>query len=290
MKKLGQDIEARYEIINHYPYENLEDLGISSRGTPIRINRFFLHADLRIGIGCITPHDETGYSGGATIIMPGLSDVETLARYHGAGGSRGHLADLDGSEQRADIEEIVERVGLDMIVDIVPTAERGIAGVFAGDFVAAHRAGAAYAREIFATPLPTDLVDIVITNAYPCDLDFLQADRALTILEAAQRAGNRILRPGGTTVISTASPEGRGYHALYGLGGRLSDPPRREPQSFDRMHSAGPVYFSPHLSIGDTMGRPLRTDWDALIAQLLSIHGFNATVAVFPTGSLQLAE
>jgi nickel-dependent lactate racemase len=288
VKKLGRDVVERYEVLNHNPYENLEDLGVSSRGTPIRVNRFFLDGDLRIGVGCITPHGSAGFGGGAKIIMPGVSGVEALAWNHGRGGLAGGLGDPDGSEQRADMEEIVERVGLDFVVDVVTTARRGIAGVFAGDAVAAHRAGVAFARGVYATPLPQELVDIAVCNAYPKDTEFLQAYTALTILESARRTGNRILRPGGTTVITTACSEGRGFHALYGAGGRLAEA-RREPLPFDRMHSAGPIYYSPNLNPMDTNGLPMRADWDALIAQLLTIHGHTATVALFPTGSLQLS-
>ncbi|GAC1396858.1 MAG: hypothetical protein NVSMB65_15990 [Chloroflexota bacterium] len=287
-KKLGRDVMDRYEILNHQPYENLEDMGTSSRGTPIRVNRSFLDADLRIAVGCIMPQVGIGFGGGAEDIMPGIVGTDTQAWMHEKVGPVASPGDLENSEQRADTEEIVERIGLDLVVDIVPTSKRGIAGAFAGDPVEAHRAGVALARHVFATPLPDDLVDIVVTNAYPRDTDFLQADAALTILESAWRMGNRVLRPGGTTVITTASSEGRGFHALFGSGGRFYTP-RSEPVPFDRMHSAGPVYYVPALNPRDADGLPVWTSWDGLLAELGTLHGYRPRVAIFPVGALQLS-
>ena len=41
------------------------DFGLTSRGTPIRINAEFAEADLRIVIGQIDPHQFVGFTGGS---------------------------------------------------------------------------------------------------------------------------------------------------------------------------------------------------------------------------------
>ena len=46
--------------------------------------------------------------------------------------------------------------GVDFIVNSVPTRSRGVAGVVTGDMVAAHRAGVAMARRVYATAAPAD--------------------------------------------------------------------------------------------------------------------------------------
>jgi len=287
LKKLGREVVERYEVHNHQPYENLEDLGLSSRGTPIQVNRAFLDADLRVAMGCISPSPELGFDGGAATVASGLASTDSIAWSERAPNLTGELGSAEGGERRADLEEIAERIGLDLVVDVALTSTRDIAGVFAGEPIAAHRAGSAVARQLAATALPDDLVDIVVVNAYPYDASFLQAERAQIVLQSAVRRGRRVLRPGGTTVITTASSEGRGAHALYAPGGRFYTP-RDEPLPFDRMHSAGPVYYSPHLGPRETNGLPVRSDWHGLIAQLLAIHGHRASVAVFPTAPLQL--
>jgi len=79
LKKLGREVVERYEVHNHQPYENLEDLGLSSRGTPIQVNRAFLDADLRVAMGCISPSPELGFDGGAATVASGLASTDSIA-------------------------------------------------------------------------------------------------------------------------------------------------------------------------------------------------------------------
>ncbi len=79
-KKLGKAITDQFPVYNHHPYENCVDLGYTSRGTPVQINRFFVEADLRIGVGFITPHPAAGCGGGGKIVIPGLGSMETIVK------------------------------------------------------------------------------------------------------------------------------------------------------------------------------------------------------------------
>ena len=44
-KKLGAEVPERFLVFNHNPYENLEDLGETSRGTPVHVNREVMRYD-----------------------------------------------------------------------------------------------------------------------------------------------------------------------------------------------------------------------------------------------------
>lgn len=289
LKKLGPEVCERIEVFNHHTYENLADLGKSSRGTPIHINRFYLEAEVRIGIGCITPHGGPGFGGGAKIVLPGIAGIETLAWNHRAGGLKGGLAIVEGNEVRADMEEIAQRVGIDLIANVVPNSRRGIAGLFVGHVIAAHRAGVELARRVYATRLPEEPVDVVVTNSYPKDTDFMQAGMAMQVLASARQRGREVLKPGGTVVITTASPEGRGFHSLYSPGMRHGRVLPRQIEYVTKENPRGPVYFSPDLGLRDANNAHLVREWDRLIELLESIHGPAPSVAVFPTGSIQLA-
>jgi nickel-dependent lactate racemase len=64
-QKLGPGIVGQIEAICHDAQGDLVDLGTSSRGTPITVNRFALECDMRIGIGGVYPHGGPAWGGGA---------------------------------------------------------------------------------------------------------------------------------------------------------------------------------------------------------------------------------
>jgi nickel-dependent lactate racemase len=290
VKKIGQVAADRLDVYNNHPYDNVVDLGTSDRGTPIRISRFFAESDLKIGVGSITPHDGPGFGGGAKVVVPGVAGIETIASIHEPGRLGTGLADVEHNQLRAEIEHIVrDKVRLDCIVNAVINSRREIAGLVVGDVIGAHRAGVQLARQAYATAMPAEKMDIAICNAYPKDTDYLQSGMALNILYSSPRP---VVKEGGTIVIITASPEGRGHHGLYGPGMRY-DPLRLgedEPEGPQTMWGTSVVYFSPHLTAADSGGETVFRLWDELLACLSERHGEKATVVVFPCGSIQLAQ
>ena len=50
--------------VMHQGFIHMHNLGATGRGTPVRINRDYLRADLRIVVGNIEPHQFVGFSGG----------------------------------------------------------------------------------------------------------------------------------------------------------------------------------------------------------------------------------
>ena len=81
---------------------------------------------------------------------------------------------------------------------------RRIAGVFAGDPVAAHKKGVEFVSETLLDRLDGP-VDAVITSAagYPLDLTFYQAIKGIT-------AAQHIVKPGGRILIVAECSEGAG--------------------------------------------------------------------------------
>ena len=289
VKKLGQIATDRLEVHNNFPFDNLADLGVSDTGTPVRICRFFAEADLKIGLGCITPHGGPGFGGGAKIVVPGVASYETISSIHTPGRFKTGLLDVEHNELRAEMEHIArDKVGLDCIANVVPTSRRQIAGLFVGDLVDAHRAGVRLARQVFATEMPAEPADVVITNAYPKDTEYQQRGTALNVLASSSQP---MVKEGGTIVLIAASPEGRGYHVLYGPGMRC-DPEKSQEQvqrAAQTMQGASVVMFAPWIPPVYAPGAVLLRRWDDLVDYLQDKHGDRATVAVFPCGSIQIA-
>src|SRR5512143_3779038 len=72
--KVGSEVYRRIRVCNHEWREpkNLIDLGRSSYGTPLQVNRAVKEADIVIGLGAIVPRHIPGFSGSSKIIQPGI--------------------------------------------------------------------------------------------------------------------------------------------------------------------------------------------------------------------------
>ena len=132
----------------------------------------------------------------------GACGARTTAATHGRLADYPALSFLDAENSpiRLEIERVARQAGLRFIVNTVLDAEARIAGVFAGDPVAAHRAGVAFARGVWTAVIP-DLADIVVASSYPADIDFWQAQKTLHFMECA-------VKRGGDLILLTPCPEG----------------------------------------------------------------------------------
>lgn len=282
IRKLGVEAVETLDVWNHHPFHNCTKVGVTVRGTPVLVNSLFMEADLRIGVGTILPHPGPGFGGGGKIIFPGIAGFETIQSMHTPGRLGDGIAVLDGNELRTEIETMaVEFAGLEWVADAVTTPERGICGLFTGDPVAAHRKGAEFARGVYATPMPREPVDVAVCSAYPKDTEFVQHSQGLNVLKSRSK---QTLKKGGTVVVVTASPEGRGYHSLFGPGMPCGPAPGESKSDYRT------IIFSPNLSTFDTGGLPVFSDWGLLVEELERFHGASLSAAFFPCGAMQLAE
>ena len=60
------------------------DLGFTPAGTPVKLDRRFAGADLKIATGLVEPHFMAGYSGGRKVIAPGVAHRDTITTFHSA--------------------------------------------------------------------------------------------------------------------------------------------------------------------------------------------------------------
>ncbi len=203
LAKVGDRVAARYEVINtpSTAAESMVYMGHSSNDIPAYVNRTVAHADLRIGLGMITPHMDTGFSGGAKIILPGVCSSRTVDAFHveSAFIPGNPLGDVN-APLRLSLERFVEeRVPLHFIVNVVRTTDGPLYGCVSGDAVAAHRRGVEHARAVFGVPVGRRY-PVVIANCYPYDIDWWQSHKGIY-------CGDLITEDGGTLIIVTAAPE-----------------------------------------------------------------------------------
>jgi len=206
---VGPDIAAAYRVENHFA-RNLSEhrhLGETASGTPVYVDERFVSADIRITLGFIEPHLMLGYSGGRKLVAPGLAAQETIKVLHSPKFMRDvrtHEGSIADNPLHRELLEIAGMAGHQFIVDVALTRKREIAGVFAGEPVAAHRAGVEFVSKVMLERFDAP-VDAVITTAagYPLDLTFYQAVKGLT-------AAQHIVKPGGRILLLASCDEGPG--------------------------------------------------------------------------------
>ncbi|MGH9534993.1 MAG: nickel-dependent lactate racemase [Terriglobales bacterium] len=200
--KLGA-YRRRFRVYQH-DYLNaseLHDWGPLPDGFPVIANRLLRQRGLVIGLGHIGIHRIKGFSGGAKIVFPGCAGYASAAANHWAGAQRWseQLMGVRDNPLRERIDQAARRVGLNYLVNVV-LAGGAIAGCFAGDPVAAHRAGCALAAEIYGVDLPRR-ADIVIVESKPADRDFWQSAKGIY-------SGTMAVKRNGSLILVTSSPEG----------------------------------------------------------------------------------
>jgi nickel-dependent lactate racemase len=284
-KKVGCELLERFRVYNHNCYENCVNVGTTSRGTVLAVNREVMSADLKIAIGCVTAHVNTGFSGGGKIILPGVSHVDSIAHYHlevpkEAPDSVG-LGNFDRNVMRLDIEEAARLAGLDFKIDVVVNERGATSGVFAGDFIEAHKRAVAEAKTLYALDPKPAGKDIVIANA-------LVKPNEMAIALLVGVLGLEGLR--GTVVIIANAPEGQVVHYLLGrfgedYGGRQY-PVASIPDSVRLIIQAAHPSKTSADWFSNAEAVTWTRNWNQTRQLLEKSHGPGARVAVVPSATM----
>ncbi|MDB6124267.1 MAG: hypothetical protein JWQ71_3260 [Pedosphaera sp.] len=206
-KLLTPAVVRDYRVLNHEP-ENPAELvafGTTRDGTPALINRHVAQADVRIITGFIEPHFFAGFSGGPKGIMPGLAGLETVMSNHGEkniGNPKATFGITEGNPIWEEMRDIALRVGPSFLLNVTLNEERQITGVFAGDLIAAHKAGYEFVRRAAMQRVKSPFEIVVTTNSgYPLDQNLYQGVKGMS-------AGARIIQEGGTLILACECREG----------------------------------------------------------------------------------
>jgi nickel-dependent lactate racemase len=178
---------------------------VTSDGTPALLNRRFVEADTRIVTGFIEPHFFAGFSGGPKGIMPGVAGLETVMSNHGTrniGHENSAFGITEGNPIWEEMRDIALRAGPAFLLNVALNESRRIAGVFAGDLIAAHKVGCEFVRKSAMQRFDAPFDIVVTTNSgYPLDQNLYQAVKGMS-------AGARVLRTGGTMIMACECSEG----------------------------------------------------------------------------------
>lgn len=200
----GAKVLARVTIYDHQCHaQDLVDLGKSSRGTPILVNRRVWEADKVILTGGIVYHSLAGFGGGRKSIAPGVCGYEMIQQNHAlalqGGGPSGinpniETGKMEGNPVAEDMLEIARLVGVDFILNVVVNEKKEFVYLAAGELQLAHLAGCRVTEEIFGINIKekAELV-IVSCGGYPKDFQLYQSIKALDNASYAVQEGGVII-------------------------------------------------------------------------------------------------
>ncbi len=211
----------KVRVENHFARNDADhvDLGVTAtRGTPVRLDRRFVEADLRIATGLVEPHFMAGWSGGRKVIAPGIAHHETIRTFHSARFMEDPLAiqcNLAGNPLHEEQLEIVRMLGEVYGLNVVVDEERSLIRATFGEVIASHLAAVEFASNAAAVTLPRKFRTVVTSSAgYPLDKTYYQTIKAMvTPLD--------ILEPGGTLIVASQCSEGFGSREFREAQARL---------------------------------------------------------------------
>lgn len=211
-------------VLNHFARNDADhvDLGPTARGTPVKLDRRFVEADVRIATGLVEPHFMAGYSGGRKVIAPGVAHKDTITTFHSArfmAHPRAANCVLEGNPLHEEQLEIMGKLGHALALNTVIDEHRKLSFVNFGEVVQSHLLAVDFIRRYAVVPVARRFATVVTSAAgYPLDKTYYQTVKGMV-------APIDILKPGGDLLIVSQCAEGMGsteyvdaQRRLLGLG------------------------------------------------------------------------
>jgi len=202
-------VQETVHVVNHFARNDADhlDLGLTKRGTPVKIDRRFVEADLRIVVGLVEPHFMAGYSGGRKLVTPGVAHQDTIRTLHNAdilSHTNCTNCQLACNPLHDEQIEIIGKLGKVLAVNVVIDEERRVSFVNFGHVEASHDQAVDFIRDYAEVKIP-ERFSIIVTSAagYPLDKTFYQTVKGMV-------GALGILKPGGDLFIVSECSEGMG--------------------------------------------------------------------------------
>jgi nickel-dependent lactate racemase len=298
---VGSDIVARYVIVDHQS-DSADHRAVGQvDGVPIRLQREYVEADVRIITGFVEPHFFAGFSGGPKAVCPGLAATETILEAHHPwriADSRATFVTRSGNPVHDFVRAAVALAPPQISVDVTINRRRQVTAVFAGELTATHDAACAFAEGSAVQRVGAPFDVVVSTNGgHPLDRNLYQAVKGMA-------AAERVVTQGGVVVMAAACGDGVPGDGAFArlLDGALTpddlvnaaEAPaldRWQAQVLGRVLQKAEVHlYSQGLTADTTRGallHPVRDVSEAVAAALRRRGG--GRVAVLPEGPLTVA-
>jgi lactate racemase len=198
---------ARVE--NHYARNDKDhvDLGFTPNGTPVKLDRRFVEAEVKIATGLVEPHFMAGYSGGRKVIAPGVAHRDTITTFHSErfmSNPRAENCVLSGNPLHEEQLAVARMLGPVLSADVVIDEARRLSFISFGEVVQSHALAVAFVERYARVPVSRRFRTVVTSAAgYPLDKTYYQTVKGMV-------APLDILEPGGNLIVASECSEGMG--------------------------------------------------------------------------------
>jgi len=181
----------------------LSALLLTSKGTPVRINRLLKESDLVILMAPISFHYFAGFGGGRKLILPGCADRNSIVSNH-----RLSLLDerpvtlnpscdvgaLGGNPVHEDMLEALGALGNTFAINFFSDTRENLVFINAGFPIVSHLTACDVYNEVYSRQVeePYDLL-LVSAGGFPHDINLLQSHKSLRQASFAVEEGGTIL-------------------------------------------------------------------------------------------------
>jgi nickel-dependent lactate racemase len=183
---IGNDwVLKSIRAVNHFSRNEADHryLGTTPRGTPVKLERRFLDADLRLVVGLVEPHFMAGYSGGRKVVLPGIAHEDTIKVLHSTKilqHERAANCLLEGNPLHEELLQAVRMAGKILAVNTVIDEFRNLSFVNFGLIEESHSAAVSFARPFFEIPVARKFKTVITSaSGYPLDKTYYQTIKGM---------------------------------------------------------------------------------------------------------------
>lgn len=208
---LGPDVLARAAVVQHDPFDRsiCRNLGTTTRGTEILINKIVFEHDVVIGVGIIEPSYLLGWSGGRKLMMPGLAYADSIDNNHFyLTHPDSSIGRLHGNPLSDDSEEFARKCPFHFITYSISGPNDEVVEIISGDPFLAHEEACRRTEAIYRVPRTTAPVVISSAGGAPYDCDLVQGKKAIL-------PGIELVEPGGAIILLAECPQGHGAEETF---------------------------------------------------------------------------
>ncbi len=209
-----------FTVENHFAEDDSAHLnmGLTGRGTPVKIDQRFVDSDLRIVTGLVEPHFMAGFSGGRKVIAPGIAHQDTIKTFHNfrfMSDPNVNNCILDDNPLHLEQLEIVKKIGKIFAVNTVLDEERRLSFINYGEIIESHLDAVKFVEQFIIQKIDRKF-DILVTSAagYPLDKTYYQTVKGMI-------GPLDILTDGGDLIVVSACSEGLGSNHFVEAQKRL---------------------------------------------------------------------
>lgn len=217
----SKEVVDRVEIIQNESKndEELVQVGTTSYGTEVKLNKTVVQSENVILTGGISIHHFAGFSGGRKSVLPAISGYKSIQQNHKLWldpekdkfkeSTKGGFGTLEGNIISEDMEEAASLLNPDFLINIIVSKDKDPIKIVSGNYLIAHKKGCNYIKEVESETI-SEKSDLVIASAggYPKDINLYQATKAIF-------NSIKSLKPRGTLIIAAGCGEGVGNQEFY---------------------------------------------------------------------------